>query len=83
MWSLLNAARDGTNKEAWRRLVGLCVPLLHAWLRFQPLQHADAEDLVQETLTILALEAPTLRPKDNPRTFHCWLRKGNPGKGTA
>jgi RNA polymerase sigma-70 factor (ECF subfamily) len=75
MWSLLNAARDGTNKEAWRRLVGLCSPLLHAWLRCQHLQHADAEDLVQETLTILALEAPTLQPNGNPRTFRCWLRK--------
>ncbi len=75
MWSLLNAACDGTNKEAWQRLVGQCVPLLHAWLRCQHLQHADAEDLVQETLTILALEAPALRPNGNPRAFHCWLRK--------
>jgi RNA polymerase sigma-70 factor (ECF subfamily) len=75
MWSLLNAARDGTNKEAWRRLVGLCAPLLHAWLRCQHLQHADAEDLVQETLTILAREAPTLRPNGNPRMFRSWLRK--------
>jgi RNA polymerase sigma-70 factor, ECF subfamily len=75
MWFLLNAARDGTNKEAWQQLVGRCAPLLHDWLRCQHLQQADAEDLVQETLTILALEAPTLRPNGNPRAFHCWLRK--------
>jgi RNA polymerase sigma-70 factor (ECF subfamily) len=75
MWSLLYAARDGTNKEAWQRLVGRCAPLLYDWLRCQHVQHADAEDLVQETLTVLALEAPTLRPNGNPRAFRCWLRK--------
>jgi RNA polymerase sigma factor (sigma-70 family) len=75
MLTLLHAARDGTNKEAWRRLVGLCAPLLHEWLRCQHLQHADAEDLVQETLLTLAVEAPTFRPHGNPAAFRRWLCK--------
>jgi hypothetical protein len=29
MWSLLHAARDTTNNEAWRRLVRVCEPLLY------------------------------------------------------
>jgi RNA polymerase sigma-70 factor (ECF subfamily) len=75
MLSLLHAARDGTNQEAWRRLVDRCAPLLHDWLRCQHLQHADADDLVQETLTTLAREAPTFQPHGNPRAFRRWLHK--------
>jgi RNA polymerase sigma-70 factor (ECF subfamily) len=75
MRSLLYSVRDGTNKEAWRRLIGLCSPLLYDWLRCQNLQHADAEDLVQETLITVALEAPTLQFNGNPRAFRLWLHK--------
>jgi RNA polymerase sigma-70 factor (ECF subfamily) len=75
MLSLLHAARDGTNQEAWRRLVGRCAPLLHDWLRCQHLQHADADDLVQETLLTLAVEAPTLQPNGDPGALRHWLHK--------
>ena len=75
MWSLLHAARDTTNNEAWRRLVRVCEPLLYGWLRCQDIQHADADDLVQETLATLALEAPTFQLVGHPRVFRYWLRK--------
>jgi DNA-directed RNA polymerase specialized sigma24 family protein len=75
MQSLLQAARDTTNNEAWLRLVSVCEPLLYGWLRCQNVQHADAEDLVQETLATLVLEAPTFQPNENPGAFRYWLRK--------
>jgi RNA polymerase sigma-70 factor (ECF subfamily) len=75
MRSLLHAARDTANNEAWLRLVGVCEPLLYGWLRCQDLQHADAEDLVQETLATLVLEAPTFQPTWHPGAFRYWLRK--------
>jgi RNA polymerase sigma-70 factor (ECF subfamily) len=75
MWSLLHAARDTANEEAWLRLVSVCKPLLFGWLRCQNVQHADAEDLVQEILGTLVLEVPTFQPNENPGAFRCWLRK--------
>jgi RNA polymerase sigma-70 factor (ECF subfamily) len=75
MWSLLHSARDATDNEAWVRLVSACEPLLYGWLRYQNLQHADAEDLVQETLATLVLKAPTFQPIVHPRAFRCWLHK--------
>jgi RNA polymerase sigma-70 factor (ECF subfamily) len=75
MRSLLHAARDTTNDEAWLRLVSVCEPLLFGWLRCQDIQHADAEDLVQEILVTLVLEAPTFQLNGNPEVFRCWLRK--------
>ncbi len=75
MLSLLQEAHDRTNHEAWWRLVSLCKPLLYGWLRCQDLQQVDADDLVQETLATLALEAPALQTCRHPRAFRCWLYK--------
>jgi RNA polymerase sigma-70 factor (ECF subfamily) len=72
---LLCVARDCTNNEAWLRLVSLCEPLLYGWLRCQGVQHADADDLVQETLATVVLEAPTFQPNGHPGAFRCWLRR--------
>jgi RNA polymerase sigma-70 factor (ECF subfamily) len=72
---LLRVACESTNNEAWLRLVSHCVGLLHGWLRRQGVQHADAEDLVQEALATLALDAPPFLPNGHPGAFRCWLRK--------
>jgi len=75
MLPLLEEARDCTNNEAWRLLVNQCIPLLYGWLRSEDIQHVDADDLVQETLATLALEAPAFQPNAHPGAFHCWLYK--------
>jgi RNA polymerase sigma-70 factor (ECF subfamily) len=75
MLSLLQETRDYTNNEAWCRLVSMCKPLLCRWLRRHDIQRADAEDLVQETLATLALEAPAFQSSWHPRAFRCWLYK--------
>jgi RNA polymerase sigma-70 factor (ECF subfamily) len=71
---LLCAARDCTNDDAWRRLVGLYEPLLQGWLRRQGVQHADAEDLVEDTLATLARSLPTFCHNGRPGAFRSWLR---------
>jgi RNA polymerase sigma-70 factor (ECF subfamily) len=72
---LLRAARDCKNKSAWLRLVRLCEPLLHGWLSRQGVQHADAEDLIGETLSVVARELPAFRHNGHPGAFRCWLRR--------
>lgn len=71
---LLCAARDCGNDDAWRRLVSLYEPLLHGWLRRQGVQHADAEDLVGETLATVAQELPSFNHNGHPGAFRSWLR---------
>jgi RNA polymerase sigma-70 factor (ECF subfamily) len=72
--SLLERARAGPDAEAWRRLVDLYTPLLHAWIRRYALQHSDAEDIVQEVLATLARELPAFRYDPQRGTFRSWLR---------
>src|SRR5262249_40390587 len=48
---------------------------LYGWLRCQDIQRVDADDLVQETLATLAVEAPAFCPSRHPAAFHCWLYK--------
>jgi len=72
--SLLERARAGPDAEAWRRLVDLYTPLLHAWIRRYALQHSDAEDIVQEVLGTLARELPAFRYDPQRGAFRSWLR---------
>jgi RNA polymerase sigma-70 factor (ECF subfamily) len=71
---LLCAARDCANDDAWRRLVGLYEPLLQGWLRRQSVQHADADDLVEDTLATVARQLPAFRHNGRPGAFRSWLR---------
>src|SRR5262249_33220253 len=62
-----------TDEEAWAQFVDRYAPRIHAWCRHWRLQPADAEDVTQTVLTILAgrmktfVYDPTLR-------FRGWLR---------
>jgi RNA polymerase sigma-70 factor, ECF subfamily len=46
--SLLERLRDQAAPADWDRLVRLYAPLLRHWLARQPLQGADADDLLQD-----------------------------------
>jgi RNA polymerase sigma-70 factor (ECF subfamily) len=67
--------RDCTDDEALRHLILYCESLLHRWLRCQQVQHADAEDLVQESLATVVRESPTFHTRVPSGVFHAWLRK--------
>lgn len=71
---LLRAARDCGNDDAWRRLVCLYEPLLQGWLRRQSVQHADADDLVEDTLATVVQELPTFQHNGRAGAFRSWLR---------
>jgi RNA polymerase sigma-70 factor (ECF subfamily) len=71
---LLRAARDHANDEAWGRLVSLYEPLLQGWLRRQGVQHADADDLVEDTLATVAMELPAFEHNGRSGAFRSWLR---------
>jgi RNA polymerase sigma-70 factor (ECF subfamily) len=57
----------------WRRLFDLYQPLLRSWALRAGVGDADADDLVQETLTVVVREVATF---DRSRTgaFRSWLR---------
>jgi RNA polymerase sigma-70 factor (ECF subfamily) len=71
---LLRGARDCSNSDAWQRLVSLYEPLLHGWLRRQGVQHADAEELVAETLATVAHSLPNFQHNGHAGAFRSWLR---------
>ena len=72
---LLRAARDPSDNAVWQRFLDLYEPLLHGWLRRQGVQHADAEELVQDVLAAVALALPTFQHNGRTGAFRCWLRQ--------
>jgi RNA polymerase sigma-70 factor (ECF subfamily) len=73
--SLLERLCRAPDDEAWRRLVDVYTPLLHAWLRrYDALSAADADDLVQDVLLTVSREMPGYQPTSQPGAFRGWLR---------
>ncbi len=73
--SLLERLRDPRDEAAWRQLVTLYTPLLRAWLRPHCAQEADADDLTQEVLAVLAQKVPAFAHNRRMGAFRTWLRK--------
>jgi RNA polymerase sigma-70 factor (ECF subfamily) len=71
---LLCQLRVGDDTDAWGRFVALYNPYLYGWLRRQAVQHADAEDLVQETLAIVVGQVQDFQHSQRPGAFRNWLR---------
>ncbi|MFO0841178.1 MAG: sigma-70 family RNA polymerase sigma factor [Gemmataceae bacterium] len=72
--SLLDRACRPGDDDAWRRLVGVYVPLLGAWLARSGLQPSDRDDLTQDVLGVLVAKLPTFRHNGRPGAFRAWLR---------
>jgi RNA polymerase sigma-70 factor (ECF subfamily) len=72
--SLLERLRDPHDEAAWRQLVTLYTPLLRSWLRPHCLQEADADDLTQDVLTVLAQKVPEFAHNRRMGAFRTWLR---------
>jgi RNA polymerase sigma-70 factor (ECF subfamily) len=70
--SLLVRLRQPADQEAWDRFVNLYTPLLARWAHRLGLSGPDAEDLVQEVLTLLVRELPDFQ-YDRTRRFRAWL----------
>ena len=72
--SLLDRARDPSDTASWRRLFDLYTPLIRGWARPYLTQPADADDVVQDVLTIVVRELPRFEHNRNPGAFRAWLR---------
>jgi RNA polymerase sigma factor (sigma-70 family) len=72
--SLLERLRDPRDEEAWQQLVALYSPLLRSWLRPHCRQQADADDLTQDILTVLAQKVKEFSHNRRMGAFRTWLK---------
>lgn len=72
--SLLDRARHGRDSDSWRRLTDLYTPLIRRWVRPHVTQAADADDVVQDVLTVLVRALSHFEHNQRPGAFRTWLR---------
>jgi RNA polymerase sigma-70 factor (ECF subfamily) len=72
--SLLDSLGAG-DQDAWRRMLLLYTPLLHAWLRPAGLQAPEIEDLIQNALAVVLRKLPAYRHNGHRGAFRTWLRR--------
>jgi RNA polymerase sigma-70 factor (ECF subfamily) len=72
--SLLDRLCTAPDEAAWRRLHDLYRPFVLAWVRRDATLGAEAEDLVQEVMTVLVRELPTFQRR-RTGSFRRWLRE--------
>lgn len=71
--SLLDRLVDGPAEADWRRMVDLYQPLLRSWCLRSGAPESDADDLVQETFTVVIREVAEF-DRRHPGAFRAWLR---------
>lgn len=71
--SLLDALRVTPSEALWRRLVDLYTPLVRGWLRRYQVLEQDADDLVQEILTVVVRKLPQFERQPRTGAFRRWL----------
>lgn len=72
--SLIQRLKTPQDVAAWRRFDALYRPWLGTWLRRQGVADADADDLTQETLTVVMKRLPAFEHNGHPGAFRLWLR---------
>jgi RNA polymerase sigma-70 factor, ECF subfamily len=72
--SLLERLRLRPDGAAWEQLVALYTPLIRGWLRRHALQSSDADDLVQDVLTVVVRELSNFHHNQQRGAFRSWLR---------
>jgi RNA polymerase sigma-70 factor (ECF subfamily) len=71
--SLLVRLRDAQDADAWAHFVDLYAPLVYGYARKQGLQDADAADLSQDVLRVVAGAVGKLDYNPNRGAFRNWL----------
>src|SRR5262245_27460259 len=74
-FSLLERASASRDVAAWDRLVALYTPLLRRWLGSYDIQNADADDLIQDVLSVVLAELPAFEHNQRTGAFRNWLRR--------
>lgn len=72
--SLLERLRDPSDEASWQRLVDLYTPFLQGWLRRYQVSEVDADDFVQEVMTVVAVEVRAFQHREQRGAFRSWLR---------
>jgi RNA polymerase sigma factor (sigma-70 family) len=72
--SLLERVRLDPAAEQWQTLVELYDPLIRGWLKRQSVLASDADDLVQDVLTVVARRLKEFEHNGRPGAFRNWLR---------
>lgn len=71
--SLLDRLIGHPSEGDWRRMVDLYQPLLRAWCLRAGVPDTDADDLIQDTLTVVVREVDQFDHR-HPGAFRAWLR---------
>jgi len=71
--SLLLRLRDPADQDAWKRFVELYAPIIYWFFRKRGVQNADAEDLTQDVLQVVAQRAESFAPTGKQGAFRGWL----------
>jgi RNA polymerase sigma factor (sigma-70 family) len=71
--SLLVRLRDQRDEQAWRQFIDLYTPMVYRYARKQGLQDADAADLSQEVLRVVAGAIGRLEYDPDRGAFRNWL----------
>ncbi len=72
--TLLERLRDPRDADAWSRLVDLYTPLIRGWAERLNVRGTDADDLVQEVMTVVVRRFPEFVHPERPGAFRGWLR---------
>ncbi len=73
--SLLDQLCCADDGDSWRRMHELYGPLLRGWLARYDVQDADADDLIQDVMIVVAKELPNFRHNQQIGAFRNWLRR--------
>ncbi len=71
--SLLSRLKDWEDQEGWREFFDLYWRLIHSVARRAGLSEAEAQDVVQETLVVVAKQMPGFRYDPARGSFKAWL----------
>lgn len=73
--SLLRRVRDRGDDLSWRDFVEIYDPLLYRYARLRGLNHENAQEVVQECMTLLVQKMPSFDYARSKGQFKSWLKR--------
>lgn len=73
--SILDAARENPDSEAWFRLVSIYDPLIAGWLRRSGVDEKEIPDISQEVLVAVVQQLKDFDHNGRPGAFRNWLKR--------